>query len=437
MGGWEMATTTGTSRRFPTVSYMASPFRWFCGSRRRVWTAAAVLLAMIAVPPIWWSLQLVGLPDIGDPFDIAAFRSLTIPDDRNAYVLYRQAADLLKPASLAMPASQLDAMTRWSTTDPEFRRWVEENREAMILFRRGTERPDALLTTAADDPASHQVVSSLISFFPLALLEASRLEERGDMAGAWVWYRAALRATYHMGLRGSADARMYAHFWHGQLSNRLGAWASDPRTSAALVRQALDEVIACGTLTPSESYTLKAEYLLMESSLNGPDSAGRQALIARLNANLGPLANQLDTDQVRAIADAWRLWRREPERSRRVIRLAVANWLADDDLPPDRRPKSDLHVDGSLDFYAFGPEAPGPACALSPAALDRWLSTTIEVRPMFSGWARGAIRVREQVNHRSLVILLARQLYRREHGTDAPSAEALVGPYVKELPDGR
>ena len=27
---------------------------------------------------------------------------------------------------------------------PEVRRWVEENREAMALFRRGTERPDAL-----------------------------------------------------------------------------------------------------------------------------------------------------------------------------------------------------------------------------------------------------------------------------------------------------
>ena len=39
----------------------------------------------------------VGLPDIGDPFDVEAFRSITIPDDRNAFVLYRQAADRLRP----------------------------------------------------------------------------------------------------------------------------------------------------------------------------------------------------------------------------------------------------------------------------------------------------------------------------------------------------
>ena len=40
--------------------------------------------------------QLIGLPDVGDPFDVAAFRAFTIPDDRNAFVLYRRAATLLK-----------------------------------------------------------------------------------------------------------------------------------------------------------------------------------------------------------------------------------------------------------------------------------------------------------------------------------------------------
>ena len=205
-----------------------------------------------------------------------AFRSFAIPDDRNAYVLYRQAADRFKPVNLAMPASLVDSMTRWSKTDPEFRRWVEENREAMALFRRGTERPDALVLDCRRRSGDSQVMSALTSFFMLALLEASRLEEQGDMAGAWGWYRAALRATYHMGLRGRADARLSAHCWHGQLASDWRTWAADRRTTPALIRQALDEAVACGALAPSESYTLKAEYLLVEPLLNGPDSAGRQ-----------------------------------------------------------------------------------------------------------------------------------------------------------------
>ena len=52
------------------------------------------------------------------------------------------------------------------------------------------------------------MIEALWSFHELALLEASRLEEQGDMAGAWGWYRAALRATYHMGLRGTRRARI-------------------------------------------------------------------------------------------------------------------------------------------------------------------------------------------------------------------------------------
>ena len=129
----------------------------------------------------------------------------------------------------------------------------------MELYRRGTERPDALVLTAPDDRATHKVMSALTSFFMLSLLEASRLEEQGDMAGAWGWYRAALRATCHMGLRGTPDRAADAHYWHGLISQRLGSWAADRRTTPALIRQALDEAVACGALAPSESYTLKAD----------------------------------------------------------------------------------------------------------------------------------------------------------------------------------
>ena len=54
-GVTKMATTSSVSRSFPTLRYLAAPFRWFVRSRRRVWTAAALLLAMIVALPLWWS----------------------------------------------------------------------------------------------------------------------------------------------------------------------------------------------------------------------------------------------------------------------------------------------------------------------------------------------------------------------------------------------
>ena len=435
-----MATTSSASRNFPTLRFLAAPFRWFFRSRRRVLIAAAVLLAMIAAVPLWWSIQLVNLPDIGDPFDVAAFRSYTIPDDRNAFVLYSEAAGRLKELNL-LPKStgeNADPQARWSKATPTVRRWVEANREAMELYRRGAERPDALPPAGPSYSRASELWSALQSLKDLALLEGSRLEEGGDMAGAWGWYRAVLRAASHVGLRGTMFDRMEAQRWHDEARKRLGPWAADPRMTPAMLRQALDDVIAGESLMPSESDTLKADYQFMDRLLTDPrwQNPGRERLVWSLKKiTVGSGDYQLDEGLIGSIVDAWRFWRREPERSRRVIRLAIANWLAHDDRPAGRRPAPDPNVSGRYDFYAFGLDAPAGARALSPAALDRWLLTTLDAQEILGRLDTRALRIRERANHRALVVLLAGQLYRRDHGTDPPSEQALVGPYLKELPD--
>jgi hypothetical protein len=455
-----MMSTSIASRSFPTLRYLAAPFRWLFRSRRRVLTASAVLLAMIATPVIWWSIQLLGLPDIGDPFDLEAFRSFTIPDDRNAFVLYRQAADRLKPLDATIESSgarvvgvlpmvsgilptetsgrsrdeKLDLLAAWSKADPRVRRWAEEDREALAIYRRGGERPDAL-DPNRERPKDARNWQALRSLHLLALLEASRLEEGGDMAGAWGWYRTALRASYHFGRYGYGYHRFVAQRWRDEIHDRLAAWSADPRTTPAMVRQALDEVIACAALAPSDSYTIQAEYPDLLRWLDSPDNPGRQMPLAHLYSLFGDSQYRLSPEHMRAILDVWRFWRREPERSRRVIRLAVANWLAYYDLPPERRPKPDPDLPGPLRFYALGPEAPAKARALPPGALDHWLATTVDAAAILRDRNPASIRGQEVRGYRALVVLLATELYRRDHGTVPLWDEALVGPYLKELPD--
>jgi hypothetical protein len=441
-----MTATSTLSRNFPTLKYVVVPFAWVVRTRRRRWTAALVLLAMIATPVIWWSMQLLGLPDIGEPFDVQAFRSFRIPDDRNAFVLYREAAKRLKPLDPKFKWSPLNFPQdpSWPKSIADARRWVDENREAMDLYRQGTERPDALDSVAPTDPEWWKMTEALKSFDMLAQFEAGRLEQEGDMAGAWGWYRAALRATYHMSLRGAADRRMYAQLWHRELRFRLTEWAADRRTTSAMIRHALDEVVACGAFTPSETYTIQAEYLQLEDWLNGPFAPGRQVPLQWLSRFFKTY--RPSHDQMQAMADAWRFWRREPERSRRAIRLMFANWLAYEALPVDRRPAPDGNVFGTYEFYAFGPEVPYQGRALAPKALVRWLNTTIDAPATLDWWkmARGffisrsgleTLGSKAQAGHRELVILLATELYRRDHGTNPPSEQALVGPYLESLPD--
>jgi len=406
-------------------------------------------LAMIAGPALWWATQLLGLPDIGEPFDVKAFREMTIPDDRNAIVLYRQAAGLLKPWNPDRQSSSnkiIDMDARWSKADPEVRRWAEENREALALYRQGAERPDAVDRV----PVFQQGHSDAWNLWPplndlhvLALLESSRMEVQGDMAAAWGWYRALLRTNRHFGMHGTVLRRLVVVRRHQRLRDRLASWAADPRTTPALLRQALDDAVACESLAPSESYMLRAEYLDVDRMLDDPNGPGPQMppswfiSMARRPSNrplMSIVSTFLTPEQMRSANDLWRAWRREPERSRRVIRLVMANWLAYFDLPPKDRPKPDLNTTSAYDFYSFGPEAPAKARVLSPEALGQWLDTTHDAQVLLRMLDSSRLRINEWANHRDLLILLGTQLYRRDHGTDPPTPEALVGPYLKSLP---
>ena len=136
------------------------------------------------------------------------------------------------------------------------------------MYRRGADRPDALDSTVTSSVGGYVEFDALRPLQRLALLEASRLEEQGDMAGAWGCYRTYLRTIQHVGLHGRYYRRRFAQTWHDELRNRLTTWAADSRTSPAQLHQALDDVVACESLVPSESYTLKAEYLDVDQRLD-------------------------------------------------------------------------------------------------------------------------------------------------------------------------
>ncbi len=429
-----MTTSSTLSRSFPTFKYAAAPIRWLLASRRRVWLAAGTLLAILAAPVAWWSLQLAGLPDIGEPFEKTGSRPVAAPDDRNPFVLYLEAAARLKTLkALRDPSGEpIDPHARWAEADPRLRRWVEENREVLAIYRAAAERSEPAPISDEDE---FKLWQALNDFDHLAMLEGSRLEDQGDMAGAWSWYRAVLRSSHHEGAYGGIIKRSMAQQWRFWLSFRLTAWAGDRRTTSAMLRRALDDALACGLIRPSESYTLEFQYRLLRRQLDNQGSPAREVNARRWKATFGIPDYYLSPDQMQAVYDAWRFSRREPERSRRVLRLAVANWRAYYERPPDRRPEPEAKVSGKYDFYTFGPEAPASARALVPEALDRWLATTIDAQEWLIGLDWRQLRNQERAQHRAIVILLASQLYRRDHRTDPPSEEALVGPYLKSLPD--
>ena len=109
--------------------------------------------------------------------------------------------------------------------------------------------------------------------------------------------------------------------------------------------------------------------------------------------------------------------------------------MAYEESPPGARPKGAPVPWLTFAFYPLGPEAPAKARVLSPRALAGWMRSTIDANFLLGSWGWSAVRASEQANRRALLILLAQELYRRDHGYDPPAPESLVGPYLKSLPD--
>jgi hypothetical protein len=149
---------------------------------------------------------------------------------------------------------------------------------------------------------------------------------------------------------------------------------------------------------------------------------------------------------------------REPERSRRVLRLLCANYLAHVKtrgrqpqkpavlaalpLVTSTNPvtKGKFHIP----VYPVGPEAPAGARALPPQGVAGWLVTTLDAKVqllgLFHEWLppvrpRDRRTVADRNAYRELVIMLATEIYRRERGTPLPTEDALVGTYLQSLPD--
>ena len=403
---------------------------------------AALALAGSTAFLTWWTTTLMGLPDVGDPFDVAAFER-PILDDSNAFVLYKQAAATL-------PKEPPNLTGDWNTAGPAERQWLESSRDALETWRRGTERPDALYIPpgALTFEVMLDVTQKLRFFTKLALLQGSKKEADNDVQGALEWYLAILRSSRHSGKRGTFIERLVGIAMHNMAGTRLIRWAADPRVDAGMLRRALDAAHATEAATPPTSDGLKTEYLSFLHSLDDPE------LMIRIHESLssptpagGSVTHYGSGGWKSSLTRVKRRALNEPERSRRVVRLVFANWLAYCDRLPSQRPPrvvpdprmtGNSHARALLsDLYVVDATAPASARALPPEKVALWFGSTVDAQiamPAFVSVERAVARERSAQGN--LLVALANELHKREHGKYPERVEELVGPYLKVLPEG-
>ena len=178
--------------------------------------------------------------------------------------------------------------------------------------------------------------------------------------------------------------------------------------------------------------------------LDGPVNPPSEQIEEELTYRLGEW--QLPADLTLRLHSIKRRLAREPERSRRIIRLLFANWLAHVEHPDprQRRPaaRARFHIaqrTANVALYPVGPDAPAGAARCHRRRWQAgWSRPTMPEWPSITagkGALWPAVRQMEQRGYRELLVLLASELYHRERGTLPPSEDALVGTYLESLPD--
>ncbi len=389
------------------------------------------IVAVVVAVLIWRGTTLLGLPDIGEPFNVQAQGTVAIPEAENAFTYYRAAVAKLSGRASSRGGRYLN----WAQVSQIDRDWSNANLDALKVWLAGTSMDQALLIQPNDqtcEPGSLEVVQNLRAFFPLVQMAGLRMEAQGDLDEAWSLYRAALRCSRHCGMHGGFIERLIGMSMYAQMSDNVRSWADQPNLSIVDLQSALDDLLAIDAMTPPLRQNFEAEYFAFAKLLDQPDlTTWKVETVINGKVRETP-ANFRD----RAIENFWKFALREPERSRRVLRVVWANWLAVSDLAAAERAKRRKEFPIGI-FFDPSPDAPAMARRLTPDALNRWAESTRLLRlilPATSALEKALTR--ERATRASLLIHLAERLYIREHGKPPASVDQLVGPYLKTLPEG-
>ena len=335
-----------------------------------------LLLALVAgIFGIWWLNSLNGLPDIGDPFDVAAFQRFQIPDEQNAFTFLRRANQKLTPLP-DLPQKVRDTQRRSAGRRPlrgsahGSRRMDQRSHcfRMLPINRMGSYRGSAGVTFL------NTGMSSPTSWLGWRSWKARGGRNAVIRPARWDCYRAMLRVSTHFRRRGSMIERTIANRLFAQVKPRLESWSADRRTAVPLLRQALDEAITTQPRPEWDAFSLKLDYLFIMRMLEQPrHDEVANSMRDDFDYRLG--SYQLPPDLAVYVFIAHHFASREPERSRRATRLVFANWLGHVEDPAMRTKPPAVRVYArsgriGLLLYPVSPQR-RPAPARSPLRNSR------------------------------------------------------------------
>ena len=377
------------------------------------------LLALIVLSPfLYRGYRISRIPDIGDPFDVAAFEAVEVPAADNAAEIYAAANAMLVRGKYSFEDLDRVFDNGWGDATDELQKLLIANERALDEWRQGTERP-----TVQFESLKESTIFSIIpsvyeprEFSRLARLRAERCLHENDATGAWDWLRAGVRSSRQLGQHGGLIERLLGLYTFYLAAQGINRWAADPRVDESLLQKAAEQFDEDDVMTPLTSVELKSEYVCY---LHTIESDFPLAELGVIPAGSGVPESAFP---------AFMFVMGEPEYSRRLMQHVFAGWLENVDLPKWKRdPKA---------IVGLGLYSPSlKSGRLSASELEsRWRSFSL-ARALMPRLSLHEESVDREAAHRAaLKPTLAAQRYYRLKGDWPGKLEDLVPDFLQKLP---
>ncbi len=397
--------------------------------RPKVAIPATLVLLLLLSPWLIRGYYLMGVPDIGEPFDVDARKAVVVPDDENAFTDFHQAAALyIQPSGDVSQIRDEVNEHGWAWAMPELEQFLHDNEDALLAWKRGAEKSRAQYHVGRDIWIGSllETIQELREFTRTALALGRKLEAEGKPLEAWEWYRTAIRTSRLCGQNGTMIERLVGIAIFAVIVEQIPSWSSDPALSSAQLLEALAQLQSDWELTEKPSTSLELEYVMVMNTIQMIETG-------RDDTNWSDIFEAVsDNDFVTYIQG-------EPELFRRLYRFQTQNLLTFCDCPAWQRPPMN-----GLDFFLYD----------HPDGLrvgdDHWsikaFTSAVEKSVLFKNnhdvfhQFLHAID-RDEVKYTCLQVVLAGQAFHRDRERFPATLDELVPNYLTEIPvdpfDGR
>lgn len=383
------------------------PSKWLILFKPKVGIPLAILIVLASIPLAIRSWRISSLPQIDEPFDVEAFCSVTIPDEENAAVEYREAFDLFVEFPNPSPHwnSYWDMVKGdWTDAPPALVAWTSSNDRAFDIWLKGTVKPKAMFVQRSDvDFVSLDYISTARSLSRFAMLRVGQHLRDGNTDEAWKILRAAFRFSRHVGQHGIVEERWTGIAILSVTCEGLLSWAHHPNTTADDLDHAIDVLSRdFASMTQPFSETLKFEYLASQNSLR---TLGQDSWV---------FTESSVVDSVLIFVMG------EPEYSETLLKLVLDNQLAGIDVAQLKRPSLVAGNDSIFDL----PALPGKRISGVELAALQFQISAIGGQTGFPVMEASLFAFKfEQIIQSAIIASLSVEAHVRRHGEFPASLE--------------